>query len=153
MKKSVWNAREPPRIGGTNTINLVNTVIRRVDAGITSLRSKALNASGLADRARYEGIPIHLGILFMYSWYASPYFSRQSRSSWSTTRCHSTISVIASNVYIHETQAKPVPVPFKNSPIYMGFLDTRYMPVVTGLSTGVTVKVCNAIISINIPVT
>jgi hypothetical protein len=56
------------------------------------------------------GKPIHLGVRFMYSLYASPYFSRQKRSSSITPNCHATIHTRAQSRKTQEAQASPMPM-------------------------------------------
>ena len=67
------------------------------------------------------GIPIHLGVLFMYSRYASPYLSRRMRSSSGTPKCHEIIHTTPHNRKTQEAQAIPMPMYIKNTPKYIGF--------------------------------
>jgi hypothetical protein len=51
------------------------------------------------------GIPIHLGVLFVYSRYASPYCLRQAFSSEVTMWCSKITTAIVTSRKIHERQA------------------------------------------------
>jgi len=71
------------------------------------------------------GIPIHLGVLFMYSRYAFPYFWRQERSSETTPIWNRIMKTAVSSRKTQETHAMPVPPKIKNIPKYIGFLEKQ----------------------------
>ena len=70
------------------------------------------------------GIPIHRGVLSMYSRYTSPYFLRQKRSSETTQTFAADMNTIGTSRKIHEAQDMFTPTKIKKPLKYMGCLET-----------------------------
>jgi len=69
------------------------------------------------------GVPIHLGVVFMYSWYVFPYCWRQKRSSETMAMCVRIMKAAVISRKTQERHAMPVPASIRNMPRYMGFLE------------------------------
>ena len=78
------------------------------------------------------GIPIHLGVLSLYSRQISPYCSRHPFSSKSTKATVPTVNRIKNNPKSQEAVAMLVPRKTRKQVPYMGCLEYRYNPFLSG---------------------